>query len=166
MQNLGIGNILGRKDGSTVQCRVSGSPGGAGTTYTINLGPDGQWLTSNFLGSSNYKNRAIAGLDTGNAGSACPAVTNAGSPIEEFGTLVSVEPLGTGIYEYQGLATNIGLVAVVLAVIMAGITLAKRHVSAINEETSDDDAVEWYIGPDGKEYWRIKGAVKRRIGYD
>ena len=167
MQNLGFKNVLGVKNGATVQCLNSSTPGGPGTIYTITIDQNGNWIGSTFEGYNNYGLYAqYDSFDGVNYNSACPAVSDPGSVIQSYGRIISIQTNGTGIYEFQPMLVSLGMIAIVCAIIAVGIRKAQQGVRNLIEETSEDDAIEWYTGPDGREYYRLKPSIRRKLGYD
>jgi hypothetical protein len=165
MQELGLKNILGIKNGASLQCLVSNSPGGAGTTYTVVFDQNGNWV-SDTLPGLNYEAYARSVYDGSNPGSACPSIANEGTVYTQYGRIVGISQDGTGIYEFQPMYVALGSVAILCAIIAVGIRKAQQGVRNMTEETSEDDPLEWYEGPDGRQYWRVKRSIRRKMGYD
>jgi hypothetical protein len=163
MQNLGFKNILGVKDGATVQCMESALPGGTGTLHNLQFDQNGNWLTAT---GNNFLIYASENYDGVNLSSACPSIANEGHVYQSYGRIVGIQTNGTGIFEYQPLMVSLGMVSIFLAIVMIGIRKAQQGIRNVTEETSEDDPLEWYEGPDGRQYWRVKRSIRRKMGYD
>ena len=165
MQELGFKNILGVKNGTSLQCLVSSSPGGTGTTYSVVFDQEGNWVSDTFPGL-NYYSYARSVYDGSNPATACPAIANEGEVYVQYGRIVGQAQQGSGIYEFQPMYVALGTVAILCAIIAVGIRKAQQGVRNMTEETSEDDPLEWYEGPDGRQYWRVKRSIRRKMGYD
>ena len=163
MQRFGFKDILGVKNGSVVRCLESDYPGGPGTVHSLSFDQNGNWLSPT---GNNFLIYAKNTYDGNSLTSACPSIANEGQVYQSYGRLLGVDTNATGIYEFQGMLTALGMISIVLVVVAVGLRKAQQGIRNVVEETSEDDPVEWYEGPDGRQYWRLKRSVRRKIGYD
>jgi len=160
---LGLKNLIGVQGASNYTCSWTANDiaGGTHTGTASGVIVDGQIISSNssggFYGQA-YVNNAVNNY-SGNPNSFCPnQVSLSGVTISGYTTGTSED--STGVFEYKNVITALGALIITLVIIMRGIALVKKGILAVNEETSEEDALEYYIGPNGREYYRVKNKAR------
>lgn len=167
MPVTGLRDILGSRNVETLSCNI---------TELIDpiVGPD---IVNTFTGTAtvdtatgvlnlsgfppNYAQAAQANFD-GNLNSLCSFDLTVG--LSNFSsTFGGISSSGTGIFEFIPMTVTAASAAILISVILAGISWAKRVARNFSEETSADDAIEYYEDAQGRERWRIKASVRNRL---
>lgn len=163
--SIGLSSSIGDEGVFTTNCRYDyalGSSSPVSLNMTVVHNPDGSFGSASTSGTGGAAASALRNYtrDNFNSNEPCPSYVQDG--IHSFNRRSSETTNSeTGVYEWGTVVDYVGSLAIILIILMVGVTVVKKAINAVTEETSEEDDVEWYEGADGKEYWRIK---RKRFG--
>lgn len=163
MEKLGLENLIGSNQVSRINCTVRSHVDGQTRAVFDLTGTVEDGILTTFgtvSGSSSRYAGTVKDDYDGSISSVCRPIQLGLVQYEVLST--SQEESNTGVFEYKDVMFSIAIIAVLLTILIKGIAITRRGVNVINEETSEYDNVEYYLGHNGKEYWRVKSSARRR----